>query len=421
VKSEVVVVGAGGGGAVLGLILAQAGVRVCVLERQLTLPATPRAETIQPNGQQVLHRLGILEALNSEAVQPVQRFHFLKMGGSRLCSVDYGTLPPPWNRALVALSNRAHELILARLSAQPTAEVRHGVEFQSLKRRNGSIAAMVGSATDQTASTEIECDLVVGADGAFSKVRDALGIRAELHRYRHGYLIALLPRPDGMHGEARYYVGQGELVGMFPAPGARVVMLYMIEAKGLDAVKDRGLPAFKSRLAQIDRAMRLPLESLITWDQIGFLPCVRVRAERWVSDRAALIGDAAHAMNPHVSQGRMQAMADAEALAEVIVKCRDTQDWSAEALSAYERARRPQVTMLQRLADEQTMLWNAADPVRTFVRDRVFRGLDRNPRLRYQVLTATAGFRTTPPLTWIDKLMAVGLLPDPHADEIPAV
>jgi hypothetical protein len=46
--------------------------------------------------------------------------------------------------------------------------------------------------------------------------------------------------------------------------------------------------------------------------------------------------------------------------------------------------------------------------------------MDRNKRLRYQVLTATAGLRATPPLSWRDRLMAVGLLPDFHADEIPS-
>ena len=117
----------------------------------------------------------------------------------------------------------------------------------------------------------------------------------------------------------------------------------------------------------------------------------------------------------------MQAMADAMVLAEVIGRCMETGDWSAAALSAYERARRPQVEMLQRLADDQVLFWNAADPVRCFLRDRVFRGMDRNTRLRYQALTATAGFRTTPPLTWLDKLMAAGFLPDPRADEIPSV
>ena len=80
----------------------------------------------------------------------------------------------------------------------------------------------------------------------------------------------------------------------------------------------------------------------------------------------------------------------------------------------------PQVEMLQRLADEQTFFWNAADPIRRFLRDRAFRGMDRNARLRYQALTATAGLRVTPPLTWVDKLMAAGFLPDPRADQVPA-
>ena len=107
-------------------------------------------------------------------------------------------------------------------------------------------------------------------------------------------------------------------------------------------------------------------------------------------------------------------------LAEVIMKCRNTQDWSAKALSEYETARRPQVTMLQALADEQTTFWNASDPLRCYLRNRVFRGMDRNARLSYQALTETAGLRTTPPLTWLDKLIAVGLLPDPHANELPS-
>jgi 2-polyprenyl-6-methoxyphenol hydroxylase-like FAD-dependent oxidoreductase len=115
----------------------------------------------------------------------------------------------------------------------------------------------------------------------------------------------------------------------------------------------------------------------------------------------------------------MQAMTDAMVLSEVIMQCRITDDWSAKALAAYETTRRPQVTMLQQLADERTLFWNASDPLRCYLRNRVFRGIDQNARLRYRVLTATAGLRTTPPLTWMDKLIAVGLLPDPHANDLP--
>ena len=418
-KVDVVVVGAGGGGAILGLALAQRGVPVLVVERQPGPPTALRGEAIQPNGQRILDRLGVLTALTPESVQPIQRFHFMQVGGGRLCTVDYGVLPPPQNRALVALSNVVHGLLLSRLSAQPSAQLWYGAEFQGLVQRNGRVGGVVVRRAGEPASTEIEAHLVVGADGAGSLVRRALGITADVHHYRHGYFIMLLPRPEGMQGEARYSVGRSEILCLFPAPGNRVVALSMVKTAAVEMMKARGLAAFKARAGAIDTAMVKPLESLTAWEQVGFLPCTRVRADRWVVDGAALIGDAAHAMNPHASQGRMQAMVDAMALAEVIMRCRETGDWSARALSVYEQARRPQVEMLQRLADEQTIFWNSADPVRCFLRDRVYRGMDRNARIRYQALTATAGLRTTPPLTWIDKLMAAGFLPDPRADEIP--
>ena len=153
-RHEVIVVGAGGGGAILGLVLALQGVRVCVVERELTLPNPSRVETIQPNGQQILHRLGLLDALGAEAVQPVRRFHFIQIGGPRLCSVDYGMLPPPWNQALVVQSNKVHQLILDRLSAQPTAELLRGMEFQGLMQRHGSITGVVVRRRDQKDAVE---------------------------------------------------------------------------------------------------------------------------------------------------------------------------------------------------------------------------------------------------------------------------
>jgi monooxygenase len=418
-RYDVIIVGAGGGGAVLGLVLAQRGVRVCIIERHAGTPPHDRVETIQPNGQAILHRLGILDFLGPEATQAVQRFHFLEIAGVRLCTVDYALLPRPWNSALVALSGKVSGLILRKLEEQPTARVHYGMEFQGLIWRDGAVAG-VAVREAQKKVMEIEAKLVVGADGAYSLVRQALGIHTDVHCYRHGYLMTLLPRPDQMKDEARYYVGRGELLGLFPAPGERVLVLYMVEWARLNEFKAHGLAAYKDRMAAIDHDMLRPVASLTSWDQVGFLPCIRIRTDRWVAPGAVLIGDAAHAMNPHVSQGRMQAMTDAMALADVIAKCLETGDWSSGMLSRYEQSRRPQVTMLQQLADEQTTFWNAADPVRCFLRNRVFRGMDRNKRLRYQVLTATAGLRATPPLSWRDRLMAVGLLPDFHADQIPS-
>jgi hypothetical protein len=90
-------------------------------------------------------------------------------------------------------------------------------------------------------------------------------------------------------------------------------------------------------------------------------------------------------------------------------------DCSASRLSVYETARRPQVTMLQRLADQQVFFWNTGNPFAAWLRDRVFSTLDRNARLRYQVLSTTAGLRQTAPFSLIDRVIAAGFLPDVFA------
>ena len=107
-------------------------------------------------------------------------------------------------------------------------------------------------------------------------------------------------------------------------------------------------------------------------------------------------------------------------LADLIPSCLETGDWSGSRLRLYENARRPQVEMLQRLADEQVLWWNTGNPILAFLRDRVFRTLDRNARLRYRVLSTTAGLRATPPFSLIDRLIAAGLLPDPRAGLVPS-
>ena len=105
----------------------------------------------------------------------------------------------------------------------------------------------------------------------------------------------------------------------------------------------------------------------------------------------------------------MQAMVDAMTLADLLPECLAEKDYSAARLKRYERARRPQVTMLQRLADEQVLFWNTANPVMAFLRDRVFRTLDRNARLRYRVLSTTAGLRRSAGKALFSSVVAAGV------------
>ncbi len=417
IETDIAVVGAGGGGAVLALALAQKGIKTIVLEQAPGPPQGLRGEILQPNGQEVLDRLGLLDKLPVEATQTVRKFHFCRVGGERLCTVDYGDLPAPYNRAVVTLPNVAHHAILDAIQTERSVSLWYGTTFTGLLRERNQVVGL--TAKRGVEQVTVRAKVVVGADGAFSKVRDALQIPADLHRYPQGYLIAILDASMPVT-EAKYFVGKRTILGMFPAAGNKVYLFYMIDAGSYDRVKAQGIPALQQAWTAIDPACGGLFQTLTDWNQTAFMPTGRVRTPTWVADGAVLIGDAAHAMNPHASQGRMQAMVDAMTLADLLPECLAARDFSAVKLKGYEDARRPQVTMLQKLADEQVLFWNTANPMIAFLRDRVFRTLDRNPRLRYRVLSTTAGFRRTPPFNLIDRMMAAGFLPDPSAHDMAA-
>jgi monooxygenase len=413
-QTDVAVVGAGGGGAVLALALAKQGISTVVLDQAAGPPQGLRGEILQPNGQHVLDRLGVLQSLPADATRSVRYFHFCQAGGKRLCSIDYNDLPEPYNRAIVTLPNVAHHAIVAAVRQQQRATLRYGTSFAGLLREGNKVVGLTTQGPDGTST--IHAKIVVGADGAFSKVREALQIPADLHRYPDGYLIAILESEEPI-SESFYYVGHKTILGLFPATGNKVYLFYMIPSGSMEAVKQRGISALQQVWSRIAPQFAGLFCGLRDWNQTAYMPTGRVRTPTWVADGALLIGDAAHAMNPHASQGRMQAMVDAMALSDLLPGCLADKDYSADRLKEFERIRRPHVTMLQQLADQQVFYWNTGNPVVAFLRDRVFQTLDRNARLRYQVLSTTAGLRTTAPFDLIDRVIAAGFLPDFRANE----
>lgn len=413
-ETDIAVVGAGGGGAVLALALAQKGIKTIVFEQAPGPPQGLRGEILQPNGQQVLDRLGLLSRLPVDSTRTVHKFHFYRAGGERLCTVDYSELPPPYNQAVVTLPNVAHHAILSALERESSVSLRYRSAFTGLLRENGRVVGLTARQGDD--SVTVKAKVVVGADGAFSKVREALQISADLHLYPQGYLIAIVEAAVPI-SEGKYFVGKRTILGMFPAAGNKIYLFYMIKAGSYDRVKEQGITALQESWIAIDPADEATFRTLTDWKQTAFMPTGRVRTPTWVADGAVLIGDAAHAMNPHASQGRMQAMVDAMTLADLLPECLATNDYSAATLKRYEDSRRPHVTMLQKLADEQVLFWNTANPIIAFLRDRVFRTLDRDARLRYRVLSTTAGLRKEPPFGMMDRLMAAGLLPDRSAGD----
>jgi 2-polyprenyl-6-methoxyphenol hydroxylase-like FAD-dependent oxidoreductase len=273
--------------------------------------------------------------------------------------------------------------------------------------RQGDHWVVVGREGDR--SLEWEAPVVIGGDGVSSKVREEVGISYRLHRYRDAYLTTVVKRPPGFGQDGRYYMGKRTILGLFPVSKEKLYLFYLIPLAERDGFEARGIGGLRQAVLAIDGCMREPLDEVTSWTQIGLMPCLRLRADSWIADGVALLGDAVHAMNPHVAQGRNQAMEDAMALGEVLETCFAKGDFTKAALYPYEERRRPQAECLQRLGDELTLVWNSGFAPLVWLRERIFHQIQENPRLQYTTLATVAGLHSKR-YSFSDRLKAIGLL-----------
>lgn len=393
-RADVAVIGGGMGGLVLALALARMGRTVAVIERQPSLLPIARGELLQPNGLKILDRLGLSEQIKTLPAHRAHQFHFHRIGGKRLCTVDYRTLPPPWNYALITQPHHLLNLLLQQLKQTDRVRLLTGADFKELLFHHDTLTGIRAEKDGRV--IELRAPVVIGSDGARSRVREAAGIRARLHTYQEGYLTMVIPLPSGFTDDARYYVGRGEILGLFPVSDRALYLFYMIPADQREKIKQRGVETMTAAISTIDPALTGSLQTVTAWDQVGYMPCVRVRAERWTTDGIALIGDAAHAMNPHVAQGRNQALEDAMVLAEVLQDCFASGNFRQARLNRYEMKRRTDVERLQKMGDELTLLWNTALPPLAWFRDRIFEGMERHPEVRERVVKTISGLEVLP-------------------------
>jgi 2-polyprenyl-6-methoxyphenol hydroxylase-like FAD-dependent oxidoreductase len=409
-KWDLIIIGSGAGGLVLALELAKKGFRIAILDRQPRSVSLPRGEIIQPNGLRLLDRLGLLPALLASDVYRSEQVDFYQASGPLLCTVDYRVLPPPHSYALILLPKVAQDLLLKRIGEMSNISLFWGVTFRSLVYEGARLTGVEVECNGER--TTLNAPMVVGGDGARSAIRTALQIGHRLHQYKDGYLTMVVRRPAGFNGESRYYVGHRAIFGAFPVSGEKLYLFYMVSSGDLDRVRESGFDHFKERILSfhpsICSLLEGPLKEVSSWKETAYMPCFRVRCERWVADGAALIGDAAHAMNPHVAQGRNTAMEDGIVLANVLEECFRKGDFSAEALSVYESRRRPSVEALQRLGDEMTFFWNSGLLPVTWARDRIFRSIHCKRDLHDKILMTIAGLNH-PPFNLIDRWRALHL------------
>jgi 2-polyprenyl-6-methoxyphenol hydroxylase-like FAD-dependent oxidoreductase len=407
--SDVLIIGAGVGGLSLALRLAARGCRVRIIQQHESARVY-RPEMIQPAGLQAYAELDLLDRLLTRRAARVSQFDFHRIDGSRLCRVDYRVLDHPHPYALIALPQQTRQVLLEGLGRYSTVHIHWGAEFRGVLRRGSRVIG--AQVVEQGRERGCYAAVTVGSDGSRSRLREALGISCRTKRYANGFLSVLVRSTDACRAEriptVRYFLGEGEILGVFPSSPTTRCLLFMMPSAHLETVAGEERARAARRIAAIEPELKGPLDAPGVWTRTSRLIPVQVAASSWVADGAALLGDAAHACHPHVAQGSFQAMEDARVLAEVLNGCFVRGDFSARALAPYEEARRPVIERLQRVANEYVWLWETSNPLLAWLRDRIFANVGERPKLLYRVAATEAGIEPRP-LTFLERFQALGV------------
>jgi len=309
---------------VLGLLLARAGIETLVLEKHADFLRDFRGDTLHPSTLEVIHELGLLERLLELPHDRVPEIS-AQFGDTTFAVADFRHLPvrcgfiammPQWDFLnFLATEARRYPAFSLRMNAEVTGLIEGGVK--------------VGN-------EEIKADLVVGADGRHSTVREKAGLEVQTFGAPIDVLWFRLPRkstdPPGSMG--RFDTG-----AIFVLINRRDYWQcgYVIPKGAVEEVRRAGLPAFQEKLARLlpwaaDRAPQIA-----SWDQVKLLTVQIDRLKKWWRPGLICIGDAAHAMSPVGGVGINLAIQDAVAAGNMLSdgdfsklkRVQDRREWPA--------------------------------------------------------------------------------------------
>jgi salicylate hydroxylase len=347
--ARVLVVGAGIGGLTAACALLRHGLEVEVLERSTELGEVGAGLQIGPNGVRVLRALGLERGLAQAVCEPDAT---VSVDGERgeiryrepLRGVSAQRFGAPY---LTAHRADVHAALRAAL---PAGAVRLGAVCTGAEsHRSGAVATLEDGA-------ELEADVVVGADGIRSAVRESQ-FGADEPRFtgqicwRGIVPISCVPaavRPDDLAGWIApnghvicYPIRGGELYNVFAGhvSGTWIEESWTVESsrEELLAAYEGWHPALRAMLARIEHCFKWGIHD-------------RDPLPRWTRGRVTLLGDAAHPMMPTLAQGASIAMEDGVALARHLAA--SPGDVPA-ALAAYDTERVPRASRVQLQARTQ--------------------------------------------------------------------
>jgi salicylate hydroxylase len=378
-QRSALIAGAGVGGLAAALRLAQAGLSVSVHERARALEEFGAGLQLTPNATRILQRLGVLDALRGLALEPERLVVRRARDGAELTRMELGAEAAKRWGAPYLVAHRADLLraLLDGVARQPAISL----TLDSTVRGFGlaDTGELRVAYRRGLLSLETRTEILVGADGLRSAVRERLGLGAPKDIVFSGEVAwrALIDAerlsPALRKPEVNLWLGPRAHLVHYPLRGGTVVnAVLVVEDRRADALGEKGWnevgdPSVigfevKDWAPAVAEIMRAAPE----WR--GWPLFDRPPLKDWAAGPVALLGDAAHPMLPFLAQGAAQAIEDAEALGAALERAPD----APAAMAAYEKARAARAARVQIEARKQADVYHMRGPL-GFARDAAMR------------------------------------------------
>jgi FAD-dependent urate hydroxylase len=356
-RLRVLVVGAGVGGISVARGLLRDGHDVTVFERRPEVTAGGGAVTIWSNGATVLSQLGVDMA---GAGQPLSTLRVVTATGRPLATVDLSAIANGLGAPVRMVPRR---VLLERLLEGFPAE-----RIWCNARAIGVVSTQNGVRLEFDDGSWADGDLLIGADGLHSMVRDVVGAQpAQPTGWCSWQGLVTLPNVVDKH-VAQMFIGEHGNIGLWPAGGSDVQWWFDMPWSPDFVRPERPIETIRSNFAgwsdSVDRVL-----ATLTDEDLARSPFPHFRHPIPGPGQGAvtLLGDAAHTMPPTLAQGTNQALLD------TMVLCKGLSDFldPSSALRWYENTRRRQVKAVSWVTTQQVSRSETALRPAAMIPDRV--------------------------------------------------
>lgn len=313
-QTDLCIVGGGPAGMMAGLLFARAGVRTTVLEKHADFLRDFRGDTVHPSTLRLFSELGLLERLLERPHDKVPDLGAY-VGGRYFRFADFSGFDPRWSFIAMMPQWEFLDFVASEARKFPGFTLLMEAEAVGLVEQDARVAGV--RYRREGRALEIRSKLVIASDGRRSVLRG----EAELPLRSFGAPMDVfwfrLPKERGADNDSTGVFAGGRIIALIDR-GDYWQCAYVFEKGQAEAVRARGLDAFREEVAEVAPMVAEAMPAIRSWDDVKLLTVSVDRLERWHRPGLLVIGDAAHAMSPIGGVGINVAIQDAVAAGNVL-------------------------------------------------------------------------------------------------------